>query len=121
MKSLLFKNVGRLLKLTLFGILIMIILCVVMGLLAALYSFHLDSHSSDVGGLCDSSVFVFADLLFENIGIWEAFKKTYRLGFATWGGVFLIALIMGLIGGILQGINAATVCGYYCEILFRYE
>ena len=57
LKSLLFKNVGRLLKLTLFGILIMIILCVVMGLLAAL-----DSHSSDAGGLCDSSVFVFADL-----------------------------------------------------------
>ena len=41
LKSLLFKNVGRLLKLTLFGILIMIILCVVMGLLAALTPFTL--------------------------------------------------------------------------------
>jgi len=34
----------------------------------------------------------------------EAFRKTFRLGFATWGGVFLILIVMGLIASVLQGI-----------------
>ena len=44
----------------------------------------------------------------------DALKKTFRLGFATWGGVFLISLVMGIIAGILQGVTlvpwyAATI------------
>ncbi len=42
--------------------------------------------------------------LFEDISLGEAFAKTFRLGFATWGGVFLILLVMGLIASVLQGI-----------------
>lgn len=42
--------------------------------------------------------------LFEDISLMEAFKKTFRLGFATWGGVFLILLVMGIIASVLQGI-----------------
>ena len=34
----------------------------------------------------------------------EAFRKTFRLGFATWGGVFLILIVMGLIASVSQGI-----------------
>ena len=117
LKSLLFKNVGRLLKLTLFGILIMIILCVVMGLLAALTPFTLIL-TLPMLVACVIPLSLFSPIyLFENIGIWEAFKKTYRLGFATWGGVFLIALIMGLIGGILQGI---TMLPWYVATIVKY-
>ena len=43
--------------------------------------------------------------LFEDISVMESLKKTFRLGFATWGGIFLISLIMGLIAGILQGVT----------------
>ena len=39
------------------------------------------------------------------------------MGFATWGGVFLIALIMGLIGSILQGI---TMLPWYVATIVKY-
>lgn len=42
--------------------------------------------------------------LFENISLGETFKKTFRLGFATWGGVFLILIVMGFIASVLQGV-----------------
>lgn len=42
--------------------------------------------------------------LFEDISLGEAFAKTFRLGFATWGGVFLVLMVMGLIASVLQGI-----------------
>lgn len=43
--------------------------------------------------------------LFEDITLMGAFKKTFRLGFATWGGVLAITLIMGLVANVLQGIT----------------
>ena len=97
----------------------MIILCVVMGLLAALTPFTLIL-TLPMLVACVIPLSLFSPIyLFENIGIWEAFKKTYRLGFATWGGVFLIALIMGLIGGILQGITSAvTISPVYNFFLY---
>ena len=42
--------------------------------------------------------------LFEDISLGEAFAKTFRLGFATWGGIFLILIVMGLIASVLQTI-----------------
>ena len=42
--------------------------------------------------------------LFEDISLGEAFAKTFRLGFATWGGVFLVLIVMGIIAGVLQTI-----------------
>ena len=35
--------------------------------------------------------------LFEDITLMEAFKKTFRLGFATWGGVFLVSLYIATV------------------------
>ena len=34
----------------------------------------------------------------------KSFKRAFRLGIVTWGGVFLMLLVMGIIGGILQGV-----------------
>ena len=88
-----------------------------MGLLAALTPFTLIL-TLPMLVACVIPLSLFSPIyLFENIGIWEAFKKTYRLGFATWGGVFLIALIMGLIGGILQGI---TMLPWYVATIVKY-
>lgn len=42
--------------------------------------------------------------LLEEISLVEALKKTFRLGFATWGGVFLISLVMSIVASILQGV-----------------
>ena len=53
--------------------------------------------------------------LFEDISIMGSLKKTFRLGFATWGGIFLISLIMGLIAGILQGVTMMP--WYICTIV----
>ena len=117
LKFLLLKNAGRLLKLTLFGMLVVIIVCVVLALLAALTPFTLIL-TIPLLIACAVPMALFSPIyLFENIGIWEAFKKTFRLGFATWGGVFLISLIMGLIGGILQGI---TMLPWYVATIVKY-
>ena len=43
--------------------------------------------------------------LFEDIYIIDALKKAYRLGFATWGGIVLISIVMGFIAAILQGVT----------------
>lgn len=57
--------------------------------------------------------------LFENISLGAAFKKTFRLGFATWGGVLLILLVMGIIAGVLQGIvSIPWYVIYFVKMIF---
>ena len=55
--------------------------------------------------------------LFEDITLMEAFKKTFRLGFATWGGVFLVSLLMGIIANVLQGV---TMMPWYIATVVKY-
>lgn len=55
-------------------------------------------------------------LLFEDISIVNALKKAYRLGFATWGGILAILVIMGIVGGILQGV---TMIPWYIGLLAK--
>lgn len=55
--------------------------------------------------------------LFEKVGVWSAFAKAFRLGFATWGGIFAIVFIMGIIAGILQGI---TMTPWYVATIVKY-
>lgn len=52
--------------------------------------------------------------LFENISLGETFKKTFRLGFATWGGVFLILIVMGFIASVLQGVCSMPWYVIFC-------
>lgn len=42
--------------------------------------------------------------LFEQISVWDAFLKAFRLGFATWGGVFGVTFVTGFIGNVVQGV-----------------
>ena len=55
--------------------------------------------------------------LFEEIGILAAFWKTFRLRFATSGGVFLVSLVMGLISSVLQGV---TTTPWYIATIVKY-
>mgnify|MGYP000450014094 CR=1 FL=1 len=55
--------------------------------------------------------------LFEDIYIIDALKKAYRLGFATWGGIVLISIVMGFIRRHLAGSDDdSMVYRDYCEI-----
>ncbi|KAA6319072.1 hypothetical protein EZS27_030995, partial [termite gut metagenome] len=42
--------------------------------------------------------------MFEDISIVRAFIKSFRLGFATWGGIFVVGLLLGIMAYILTAI-----------------
>ena len=89
LKPFLFKNIRRLL--------VMVLFCI---------------------GLTTVPLALFTPIyLFEEIGILAAFWKTFRLGFATWGGVFLVSLVMGLISSVLQGV---TTTPWYIATIVKY-
>lgn len=118
LKPLLLKNMGKMLKMILLATLVMIIAVGVLVLLAVLTPFTLILTIPLFIACMVPMALLSPIYLFENIGIWAAFKKTFRLGFATWGGVFAISIIMGFIGGILQGIAmlpwyVATIVKYF--------
>lgn len=118
LKPLLLKNMGKMLKMILLAMLLMIIAVMVLVLLATLTPFTLILTIPLFIACMVPMALLSPIYLFENIGIWAAFKKTFRLGVATWGGVFAISLIMGFIGGILQGIAmlpwyVATIVKYF--------
>ncbi|WP_455587302.1 hypothetical protein [Bacteroides sp.] len=117
LKSLLLKDIGKLFILTLFCILLVLVVCVIVGLLVALTPFTLILTFPLLIACAVPMALLSPIYLFENISLWGAFRKTFRLGFATWGGVFLIALIMGLISSILQGI---TMLPWYIATIVKY-
>ena len=103
LRPMLLRNVKRLVVMTLFGLVLMVLLGVIMGLMAALIWPALFLVIPFVIILAVPLALWAPIYLFEDISVMESLKKTFRLGFATWGGIFLISLIMGLIAGILQG------------------
>ncbi len=57
--------------------------------------------------------------LFEDISFGEAFKKTLRLGFATWGGIFLILIVMGIVASVLQmSVSIPWYVIYFVKMIF---
>lgn len=105
LRPMLLRNVKRLVVMTLFGLVLMVLLGVIMGLMAALLWPALFLVIPFVIILAVPLALWAPIYLFEDISVMESLKKTFRLGFATWGGIFLISLIMGLIAGILQGVT----------------
>lgn len=117
LKPTLFTNIGRLLILMLFGIGVSI---VVTGVLVLLTLFTPLTLFITIPLLlaCGGPLMLLAPIyLFEEIGVWAAFTKTFRLGFATWGGTFLILLITSVIANILQGI---TMTPWYVATMVKY-
>lgn len=51
----------------------------------------------------------------DEIGIVEALQKSWRLGFATWGGIFAVDFVLGLIGSLLQTL---TFLPWYLLVVF---
>lgn len=101
-KSLLFRNMRRLFVMGLAtGFLVMAVIVIVV-LLAALTPFTLILTIPLLFAFMIPLALMAPIYLFEDISLTAAFQKTFRLGFATWGGVFLILIIMGIIAGVLQ-------------------
>lgn len=117
LKPLLTKNIGRMCILTLFMIVLSILICLIVGGLGALTPFTLLLTFPLIMAIAVPLALFSPIYLFEKLGIMAAFKKTFRLGFATWGGVFCIGLVMGLISSILQGI---TMLPWYVATIVKY-
>lgn len=47
-----------------------------------------------------------AYMLEDSLGVVQALKKAFRLGFATWGGIFAVMFVMGLLVSALQTITS---------------
>lgn len=104
LKPLLMHNVVAMIKMSLFMfLLLLIVMSVVVGL-AVLTPFTLILTIPLLVACAVPLSLLPPVYLFEDISLIEALKKTYRLGFATWGGVFVITLVMGVIASILQGV-----------------
>lgn len=104
LKPLLMHNMVALIKMSLFiFLLVLIVISIVVGL-AVLTPFTLILTVPLLVACAVPLSLLSPVYLFEDISLIEALKKAYRLGFATWGGVFLITLVMGVIASILQGV-----------------
>lgn len=104
LKPMLFKNMGRLFLLTLLLTLLVVFLAVVMALLAYGTLFTLIITVPALFALLIALTMWSPVYLFEDIGLSNSFSKALRLGFATWGGVFAVLFVMGIIASVLRGV-----------------
>jgi len=103
-RPLLFRNMGRLFILGLMIFAITIVLSIVLGVLVALTPFTLLlTIPALIAFMIALSIWP-PVYLFEKIGLGDSLTKAIRLGFATWGGVFAILFVMGIIASVLQGV-----------------
>ncbi len=117
LKPLLLKNVGKGLILTVFMIpVVLIVMAVIVGL--AFLSLWTLLFTIPAFFACVIPLLYFTPIyIFENISIFDAFAKAFRLGFPTWGGIFVVALVMGLISGAAQVVTALP---YQMAIMVKY-
>lgn len=117
LKPMLLHNMKRMLILILLCFLFVILVVTVTAALAILSLYTLFLTFPLIIAIIVPLALLAPIYLFEDVSIIDAFKKTFRLGFATWGGVFLISLIMGIIANILQGV---TMMPWYIATLVKY-
>lgn len=117
LRPLLFRNLTRMLVLVLMSVLFSTLVMLVLILLVLLTPFTLILTIPAMVAIMIPIGLLTPIYLFEDITIMGAFKKTFRLGFVTWGGIFLIALVMGLVANILQGV---TMMPWYIATLVKY-
>lgn len=117
LNPLLFRNVQKLILLSLAttGLVFVVVAFVVVLAVLTLYSLILTIPF--LIACCVPLALLFPVYLFEDISVGGAFKKTFRLGFATWGGIFLISMVMGIIASVLQGV---TMMPWYIATLVKY-
>jgi len=103
-KPLLFRNMGRLFLLGLLFIVLYILAVIVIALLAVGSLLTLILTIPAVIAAFVALIMWAPIYLFENISLGASLSKAFRMGFATWGGVFGIVFIMGMVAGVLQSV-----------------
>jgi len=103
-KPLLFKNMGRLFLIGLFLFIFSIVVALVLVLLAFGSLLTLILTIPAFFALFIALSIWSPIYLFEDIGFGASLSKAFRMGFATWGGIFAILFIMGMVASVLQGV-----------------
>ncbi len=104
LKPYLLKNIGRYLASFFVLFIIMVVFLAIIGFLAGMLPLTaLLTFPAMIVLLVAVALFI-PTYMFENINIFTAFSKSFQMGFATWGGIFVISLVMIIIGSILQGV-----------------
>ncbi len=117
LKPLVLRNFGRCLLQIPFGLLVMIVWMLVLVPLVALSPWTL-LLTVPLSIVCMIPLALFSPIyLLEDITIWKAFVKSFRLGFPTWGGILLIVIVMGLISGTAQGVIGLP---YQVAVMVKY-
>ncbi|WP_303010530.1 hypothetical protein [uncultured Bacteroides sp.] len=117
LRPLLFRNMKRLLLMVAACVILVLLVGGVVGVLVALSPFTLFLTVPFMFAFLVPLALLAPVYLFEDITLMGAFKKTFRLGFATWGGVFLISIVMGFIANVLQGV---TMMPWYIATVVKY-
>ena len=117
LRPLLFRNMKRLLLMVAACVILVLLVGGVVGVLVALSPFTLFLTVPFMLAFLVPLALLAPVYLFEDITLMGAFKKTFRLGFATWGGVFLISIVMGFIANVLQGV---TMMPWYIATVVKY-
>jgi len=119
-KDLLIRNFGKMIKASLFfaGITLLIMLFLVILAYLSWWTLFLT-----VPLLCIGLFMIMIPLalftplyIFEDLPLLEALKKSFIYGFSAWGEIFLIMLVFGLLGSI---INSITMMPWYIMVLLK--
>ena len=96
LKPLLFGNVRRVFLIMIVGVLLVLFVGLIVGFIATVIPFMAIAFLFVLLVVVVSvPLAIWAPVyLFEDIYIIDALKKAYRLGFATWGGIVLISIVM---------------------------
>ncbi len=117
LKPLILNNLGRCMMLFLFMILVMLVWALVLVPLAVLSLWTL-LLTIPLTFICFVPLCLMSPVyLFEKISIWNAFVKSFRIGFPTWGGILAIAFIMSLISAAVQ---VVVVLPYEVAVMVKY-
>lgn len=101
------NNFGRLILLMLVGFALMILVWIVIALLGYYISEVIVMLAVILMLVLIVPLALWTPIyLYERASIFNALAKSFRLGFATWGGIFAVLFVMGIIAYILQGVVA---------------
>ncbi|MDD3040266.1 hypothetical protein [Bacteroides sp.] len=117
LKPLLLRNIKRMFILIVVSVILVTLALIPVGILVALSLFTSVLIIPLLIAFSVPLALLVPIYLFEDIKIMDALRKTFRLGFATWGGVFLISLVMGIIASVLQGV---TMVPWFIATLVKY-
>lgn len=104
LKPYLLKNIGRYLVSFFMIFIFLIIFMVIAVFLGVATPFTAILTIPAFFAMCIAISLFIPVYMFENVNVFSAFTKSITMGFATWGGIFVISLVMLLIGSILQGV-----------------